>query len=289
MTDVSIIGAGRLGTSLGYALARKGFRIMALSCKRLSSAEESRKIIGQGIATTDNVQTAKSGELVILSLPDDEIEKVASDILSSDIVWKDKFVFHCSGLLSSGVLEALEAKGAVTASIHPNQSFSHKRSGPRVFEGIYFGIEGSRNALVLAKDIVQKLGGKHFILKADDKPLYHAACSIASNFLVVLLDMARQLFEQVGLEKKAATSVLFPLVQGTLNNMKGSSALSSLTGPIIRGDSESVSKHIDALRKFPHYHELYIKMASYAVEMAEKQRGVPSEKIEAMKVLLEDK
>ncbi len=91
MTDVSIIGAGRLGTSLGYALLKKGYKIKALSCRTISSAEESKEIIGEGIASIDNIQTARVGEIVFLCLPDEEISKVARVLASSDINWLKKF------------------------------------------------------------------------------------------------------------------------------------------------------------------------------------------------------
>jgi len=287
--DVSIIGAGRLGATLGHALSSKGFRIKALSCRRLSSAEESRKVIGQGKVYTDNIHAAENADVVIITLPDDKIREAALELASSDIVWQGKFVFHCSGLLCSGTLGPLKTKGAITASVHPIQSFSQKQQNPQIFEGIYFGLEGNRSALSRAKEIVRRIGGQYIVLKPDDKPLYHAACSFASNFFVLLLDMAVQLLEQVGLEKKSALSILLPLVQGTLNNAKNAPLSTSLSGPIIRGDQESVKNHIVALRKIPSFHEFYVEMASRAVEMAEREGKLSPEKLKSMRALLEGK
>jgi predicted short-subunit dehydrogenase-like oxidoreductase (DUF2520 family) len=289
MTDVSIIGAGRLGTSLGHALLKKGYKIKALSCRTISSAEESRKIIGEGIASIDNVQTARVGEIVFLCLPDEEIAKVTRVIAGSDINWSKKYVFHCSGLIPSKVLKPLRAKGALTASIHPIQSFAQKKSPPTQFENIYFGLEGCAEALVLSAKIVRKLGGHSLILKPEDKALYHAACSTASNLFVVLLEMAVSLLKQINLQEEKALQILLPLVKGTLHNVKKFNIRTSLTGPVIRGDKESIQKHIEALRNFPPYYETYIRLAAQALEMAKREGKVSPQKIKALKNVLEGK
>ncbi len=289
MNEISIIGAGRLGTSLGVALSKKGYRIKFLSCRTSLSAEESQKIIGEGKASTDNIQTARAGDIVILCLPDEEILKVTKELMGASIHWSDKFIFHCSGLLSSEVLKPLKAKGALTASIHPVQSVAHKRTLPEQFENIYFGLEGEPKALEESQKIIQKLGGRSFIIEAGNKALYHTACSIASNFLVVLLDTASSLLNQAGLQEEQAFQVLLPLVKGTLHNVKKFDIHASLTGPVIRGDKASVEKHLEALRKFPLSYEMYRKLAFQALDIASREKKLSTQKIKALKDLLEEK
>ena len=289
MTDISIIGAGRLGTSLGYALSKKGYKIKALSCRTTSSAEESRKIIGEGIASIDNIQAARVGEIVFLCLPDEDITKVTRVLASSDINWSKKFVFHCSGLVPSEVLKPLKAKGALTASLHPIQSFAQKKTPPTQFENIYFGLEGCTEALALSTKIVRRLGGHPLILQPEDKALYHAACSAASNFFVVLLEMAVSLLKQIDLQEEKALQILLPLVKGTLHNVKKFNIRTSLTGPVIRGDQESIQKHLEALRNFPPYYETYTRLAAQALEMARREGKVSPQKIKVLKDVLEGK
>lgn len=287
MNEISIIGAGRLGTSLGVALSKKGYRIKFLSCRTSLSAEESRKIIGEGKASTDNTLAARAGDIVILSLPDEEIVKVTKELADTDINWSEKFIFHCSGLLSSEILKSLKAKGALTASIHPVQSFAHKRTPPEQFENIYFGLEGEARALEESQKIIQKLGGRSFIISAENKALYHTACSIASNFFVVLLDTASSLLKEVGLQEEKAFQVLLPLVKGTLHNVKKFDIHASLTGPVIRGDKASVEKHLEALRKFPPFYEMYRRLAFQALEIASREKKLSAQKIKGLKDLLE--
>jgi predicted short-subunit dehydrogenase-like oxidoreductase (DUF2520 family) len=288
MMDISIIGAGRLGASLGYALRKKGHKIRALSCKSLPSAKESRKIIGEGQALTDNREAAKKGKVVFICVPDEEIERITKDLSRSDIDWTKRHVFHCSGLLPSEILIPLRKKRAWTASFHPVQSFPLKRASQNQFMGIYFGLEGCTESLSLGKKMVHQLGGQTIILEASSKPLYHAACSISSNFLVVLLDVATSLLDQMGLEKESF-QILFPLLKTTLHNVKKFNIESSLTGPIMRGDRQSIEMHLEALSLFPQYHEIYTILAEQALEIAKKEGKLPPHKVKALMRLLEDR
>lgn len=289
MSDIAIIGAGKLGTNLGYALLRKGHRITAFSDKNLSAAQESQQIIGQGKFTDDNRFAAQYGHWIILTVPDDAIETVAEELAESDMEWQDKFVFHCSGLLTTESLRSLEMRGALVASLHPIQSFPQKKPDLKAFEDIFFGLEGKQEALNLAIEITRQLGGKYFILEAHNKPLYHTACSMASNFLATLLDTAAELLSQAGLADSTASQVLMPLVQGTLQNVKKFDAGTALTGPIARGDEKSIAKHLEALHKLPKLRDLYSTIAYRSLQIAKRDGKMPEEKFKALKALLEGK
>lgn len=289
MKDVAIIGAGRLGTSLGYALSRQGYRIAALSCRHITSAKESSQIIRGAKPFTSNRQAARHGNLVILSIPDDEVEKVAKELSGPSLLWEKKFVFHCSGLLPSQILAPLQERGALAASIHPIQSFPRKRTAPEAFEEIYFGIEGKPQALANAREIVLKLGGHPLYLEPEHKPLYHAACSMASNFFVVLLETAAFLLHKSGLSGETAIRALFPLVEGTLSNMRGQGIPSSLTGPVSRGDKGTLEIHLEALKKYPSTRKLYVQLALQALELAQKEKALSQKEFKALIKLLEGK
>ncbi|MFQ6107998.1 MAG: Rossmann-like and DUF2520 domain-containing protein [Candidatus Aminicenantales bacterium] len=288
MKDISIIGAGRLGTSLGYALREKGYRIRALSCKSPASAEESRRIIGGGKPLADNREAARKGKIVFLCVPDEEIKKVARELSRSDIPWSEKVIYHCSGLLSSAALNPLRRKGARIGSFHPIQSFPCRKADTKQFKGIFFGLEGEKEALLTARTMVHELGGRPLLIKASEKPLYHAACSIASNFFVVLLDMAASLLDQMELGEDSLR-ILFPLVKGTLHNVKKFDTASSLTGPLVRGDRKSIEKHLEALGRIPAYRKVYSVLARQALEMAQRESKLPPTKIRALRNLLEEK
>jgi len=288
MIDVAIIGAGRLGASLGYALRTKGYKIKAFSCRKMSSARSSEKIIGGGQPSTDTVDTARQGKLVFLCLPDKAIEPVSRYLYQSTLDWSKKYVFHTSGLLSSSLLRTLKRKGAFTASFHPIQSFAQKTADLKQFEGIYYGLEGCPEALLLAQKIVRHLGGHALLIKPKDKPLYHAACSMASNLFVVLVETASSLLKKTGLEEDPSR-ILFPLVQGTLHNVKKLDISAALTGPVVRGDRASIERHLRALRAFPNHRRIYTTLASQALAIVKKDRRLSTEDIKALKTLLEEK
>lgn len=289
MSDIALIGAGKLGTNLGYALRRKGHRIAVISDKSLHAAQEGRRLIGQGEITDDNRYAARRGNWVILTVPDDAIDGVAEDLAGSDVAWQGKFVFHCSGLLTSGSLASLEKEGALVASLHPVQSFPQKKPVPGIFTDIFIGLEGRTDGLELATRITEQLGGRPFILEARNKPLYHTACSIASNSIATLLDAATRLLKQAGLAESVASQVLLPLVQGTLQNVKKFDAERALTGPVARGDAATVAKHLEALGKDSELRDLYAKIACQSLQIVKKGKTLSAEKIKALEALLEDK
>lgn len=286
MKTIAIIGAGRLGASLGYSLSQKGYTIRAVSTQAQHSAEESSQLIGQGSPLTDNARAAHLARIIILSVPDDDIPRVVKELAGQELDWEGKLVFHCSGLHPSSLLLELESKGALTASVHPNQSFPRKLKDADAFQGVYFALEGGEQARALAEKIVRDLGGHPFEIKADDKPVYHAACSIASNFFVALLDVAVSLLQQCGLEPNTGRDILLPLVEGTLQNVKKLNTSGALSGPIVRGDHESIKNHLEALEKFPPYRQLYVTLASQALEIAKRRGELPADRIKTLEDLL---
>ena len=288
MSDIAVIGAGKLGTNLAYALSSKGHRVKAIADKYHSSAQECRQFIGQGKVFDDNDSAARDGQWVILTVPDDAIETVAEELASSTIDWPGRFVFHCSGLHTLEDLDSLEKRGALVASIHPVQSFPQKKPAPTVFQDIFFALEGNKKALQLAIGITRQLGANFFVLEAKNKPLYHTACSMASNFLATILDAATELLLKAGLDASIVPQMLMPLVQGTLQNVNKFDAGKALTGPVARGDKTSVAKHLEALRQLPELRDLYSSLAIRSLQIAKRENHLAEEKIKSLEALLGD-
>jgi predicted short-subunit dehydrogenase-like oxidoreductase (DUF2520 family) len=286
MADIVIIGAGRLGTSLGRALARRGHRIRALTCRRKESAAESRAIIGQGRAMVDNAAAARLGGVIFLCLPDEELSLAVSSLARRRVDWTGKTVFHTSGLLPARLLEPIKKKGAWIASLHPGQAFPSKKTRPEHFRGISFGLEGDRKALALARSLIHQLGGKAVPIREEAKPFYHAAFSFAGNFPVVLLDAAADIMCRAGIRKDRAARMLPPILQGILRNVNKLDTTGALTGPLVRGDAASVGAHLDALRRLPKYEKIYREMSLLGLEMA-CRGGLSPRKFRALKTRLE--
>lgn len=288
MNNITIIGAGKLGTVLGRALVSAGYRIRALSCGRIESARESRAIIGEGEVYIDNSLAAEKGEVIIMAVRDFQIKPIAEELAGSGISWMGKAVFHCSGLLSSGILDSLKNEGAVAASFHPIQSFLRKDQSPLSFQNIYFGIEGDKSAVGLARNLVRKIGARSVLIDSEYKALYHASCCMASNNFAALLDVAAELMEAAGIERDQAGEMLYPLVQGTLQNVKKIGIQASISGPVARGDAASIRMHMRALKKVSGSVSIY-KMLSRRLLGIMQNSGLSREKIRALSRLLEDK
>ena len=287
MADISIIGAGRLGTSLGRALAARGHRIRALACRSLRSARESRRIVGQGRPVTDLAAAAAAGRIVILCLPDEKIRAAAARLARSGVEWSGKTVLHTSGLLPAEELRPLRKCGAAAGSFHPAQSFPEKGMPPSRFRGISFGLEGDRTALDVAARLVRDLGGRVLIISEAAKPLYHAACILASNYPVVLWQAAAGLLVRAGITGREAVRLIVPLAEGTLRSVKKLDPEVALTGPIVRGDAGTVRAHLEALRRSaPEYLRLYRENGLAALKIAGK-RGLADGKTRTIRALLE--
>lgn len=288
MKTFSVIGAGRLGTALALALTRKGFKLKFLSDRIAGEARASRKIIGQGRATTDNLKAARTSALVLICVPDDGLKSVVNELAEGMTDGTGQLILHTSGIHSSRLLAPLQRKGADVASVHPVQSFPAKAGPLRLFRGIYWGVEAKGKARDQAQSVVRKLGGHVLFIDENSKALYHAACSLASNAFVALEEAAASLLQHIGLSKKQAVDVLLPLVQGSLQNVKNLGLEEALTGPVVRGDVQTVKRHLEALEIHPRLREVYKNLARQAFEKRTRE-DIKDRKIKALKRLLEDK
>lgn len=287
MKDIVIIGAGRLGTALARALPGAGLKVRAMADPSAPAAARARRLVGRRRVFRDNVQAAREGHVLFLTVPDAAIASAARELAAVDIAWRGKLVFHCSGLLSSRVLEPLRRRGAWTASCHPVRSFPARGAQPDPFKGIPIGVEGQARAIAWLRPVLRRLGAAPFVLRPADKPVYHAACSLASNHVVAVLDMAQGLLVGLGFPKKKALAVLLPLAQGTLRDVNNVGTEAALTGPIVRGDVSTVQRHLAVLKKTPLVLEAYKTLGRQALRLAEKT--VDAKKIKALRRLLAGK
>lgn len=272
MTGLSIIGAGRLGASLGHALVRAGYDLRAVSCRTARSARESARIAGGGRAFTDIIKAAGDSAVVFLCVTDRALPEVAATLAASPLDWRKRTVFHTSGLVSARVLEPLAKAGAHTASFHPAQTFARKAADPDLFRGIFFGLEGDPAAVKTALGIARRLGGAAILLEEKDKVLYHAACVICSAGGTALFDAASRLLARTGLDPDDAARVLMPLAEKTLRNVKELGAAAAFTGPISRGDVQTVRTHFETLPAKGPVRALYAALGLAGLETADKKK-----------------
>ncbi len=253
----AVIGLGRVGRAMLELMIDSGHEPMWVVTSKASVA---------GLETFGAIPGEPGDvDVIFITVPDGKIGDVANDIAHK---WGEstdgKIFFHMSGQLTSGILEPLSKFRGKIASLHPLQSIMDTSQAKKSLKQSYFSVEGDPAAVSVAKGIVQSLGGRVLEIRREDKPLYHAAAVIASNYLVTLLMNADSIFKKIGL----GMEVLIPLVRGTLANVEryGSSAL---TGPIQRGDWETVKAHLKVLMEdFPGMADLYRTLGMYTARIA---------------------
>jgi len=172
-------------------------------------------------------------------------------------------------------LQPLAAAGAFTCSLHPLQSLAEVEGAVAGLAGSYFSFEGDPRALPTAEFVVSLLNGHLVQLKAEDKVLYHAAAVVSSNFFIVLEEMAISLMSGIGVNRDTAREMLLPLIRGSFENLERVDPVEALTGPIVRGDDQTVASHLAALKdKCPDYLDAYRLLANLNVALAKRKSGV---------------
>jgi predicted short-subunit dehydrogenase-like oxidoreductase (DUF2520 family) len=281
MQRVAIIGAGVVGTAMGYLLRRSGYPIVAIASRKIESAEKARRSIGEGEATADPVSAARKADIVFITTPDDAIEEVCKRVASEGGFNPGAIVFHMSGALSSEVLGSARKAGAKIGSLHPLQSLADVNEAVKNIPNSYFCIEGDKDAITLAKEIVSSIGGKEITIEVEKKPLYHAGASVASNFLIATIRFGMELFEAVGIKREDSLNALIPLIRGTMANIENLGIPQALTGPISRGDTGIVEDHLKAIAKErEELINLYIELGRYTVKVAIEKGGIKKEEAE---------
>ena len=262
--SIAIIGPGRLGRALALELTRAGYGISEIVSRssagsRLRARELARKVAARA-STSDSARL--DVDLVWFCVPDREIA-VASRQLASAVVWKRKIVFHSSGALASDELKALRRRGAVVASVHPLMTFV-SGSIPSLKE-VPFAVEGDTAAVRVARRIVRDLGGEAFTIRKQHKAAYHAWGAFTSPLLVATLVTGEQLARAAGLSAIEARKKMLPIIRQTIVNYEALGPACAFSGPIVRGDAETVRKHLLALRKVPRGREVYLALARAAL------------------------
>jgi predicted short-subunit dehydrogenase-like oxidoreductase (DUF2520 family) len=287
-TRAAVLGAGRVGTSLGAALRRAGYRVAAVSCRRPASARESARLVGGAAAFTDLLEAAARGEILFICLPDRGIRGAASRIAAEAETLAGKTVFHTSGALPASALAPLRRRGAAVASFHPVRSFPKKDGSGKLFAGATIALEGDPKAVAAGARIVKALGGRTLRLRPGQKAAFHAACTIVSSYLVVLFEMAGAALKRAGIKGPNAARALRDLAQGTLRNVNSVDTGRALTGPVVRGDAETVARHLRILRGRPLHRDAYDALGRLALGLAAR-RGLPADRVKALRTLLGEK
>jgi len=255
---IAIIGVGKVGTSIGIGLSKKGYEIVGVSDTNKEQALRCLRLTNTKFWSANPSDVAKLADIVFLTLPDSVIQKVAREILSSLKLYT--ILIHTSGALPSDILP--KKKQIKRLSMHPIHSFADIDN----IKGIYWGLEGDKDAVEIGKNIVKDLEGKPIELNKADKALYHAGILMGGPYLLAIIGAGISILENLGI--KDGLQVLLPLIKSVFQNLEKMGIKDAVTGPIKRGDIETVKKEIESLsKKAPQFLPLYKTLGMLELDM----------------------
>jgi predicted short-subunit dehydrogenase-like oxidoreductase (DUF2520 family) len=270
IAPIGIAGSGRLGQALGRLLHDRGHPIVAVAGRDHRRTETAAAFINSDVLSVSYAELPSLASSVLICVPDDALESVACTLAASK--QPISIALHTCGSRGAEALAALESRGASCATLHPLQTIASPEQGVADLPGSSFGITGSGPAAEWAIEIVRLLDGHALNIAPENRPLYHAAAVMASNYIVAMIDAAVILMGQAGVPREPALRALAPLVRASVKNALEAGPVQALTGPIERGDARTIATHLKALDNVPEsVRQLYRQAGLHTIEVAQRK------------------
>lgn len=246
--SIGIVGPGRLGQALGRLLYSSGEPVVAIAGRdsppAFSRTEAASRFIGSGVQAVVTRELPGVASRILIAVPDDALAAAAAELaFAPEPVLA---ALHTCGSRGPEALRPLEQRGTSCGTLHPLQTVANPEQGAADLPGCHFGITASGQALAWACEICASIGGRALMIPAESRPLCHAAAVMASNYMVAMIDAAVTLFAQAGAGEEEARKALAPLIRAAVANSLSSGPAEALTGPIERGDTQTISAHLRA-------------------------------------------
>lgn len=270
-SPIGIAGAGRIAQALGRLLRDRGEPVAAIAGRDAHHTDAAAAFVG--VRAVSYAELPDYCKRVVIAVPDDGLDAVVSMLAGS---MRGGEALHTSGMRGPEALRPLEALGVSCAALHPLQTVTTAEQGLTALPGSTFAITGSGFAATWALHIVELLGGEALQISPANRPLYHAAAVMASNYLTVLMDAAVILMREAGVEPAQVLRALAPLSRASIENALTMGPVAGLTGPVERGDNGTVAAHLSALAQAPEsvpesVKALYRAAGLHAIDMARRK------------------
>ncbi len=274
---VAIVGAGRVGQTLGRLLVESGTEIAEVVARRAASARAAVRFIGAGRASSISSLDRVGARVILVATPDDEIASAARALAALPQSFAGCVVLHTSGSRAAradDALGALRAAGAEVGSMHPLQSFATPELGVARVRASVFAIEGDAGAVRVARHLARAVGGRPVRLRAGTKALYHAAAVLASGGVTAVVDMSLEAMRAAGMSDEDALAAVLPLVEGTVANIAAAGTAAALTGPFARGDEGTIARNREALAELdPRLAAVYDMLGARGRDLARRHQS----------------
>jgi len=265
MARIGVVGAGRVGAVLSAALRAAGHQVVAAAGESTASRDRAAALL-PGVPLAKPTEVARACDLLLLTVPDDMLENVASTLVGAGAIRPGQYVVHTSGRHGLAVLEAAADAGAHVIAMHPALTFTGTEVDLARLAGCVFGVTAADDDRAYVEGLVVDVGGVPMWVPESRRTLYHAGLAHGANHLVTLVAQAMDLLAAAGAEDPAAT--LRPLLTAALDNAL-SSGDAALTGPIVRGDVNTVRAHlVDIAATAPDTMASYVAMARATADRA---------------------
>lgn len=261
---VGVLGAGKVGSALGAALAQAGHRVVAAS----GVSDASRRWVTDrlGLEPARPEEVVGAAELILLTVPDDALPDLVGGLTATGAALQGKLLVHTSGAYGLSVLEPAAKAGALPLALHPVMTFTGRDDDLNRITGCSFGVTAPEPLRPIAEALVIEMGGEPVWIAEADRALYHAALASAANHMVTLIAESGELLRRIGVEHPGR--MLGPLLGAALDNVLRL-GLAGLTGPVVRGDAGTVRKHVDALiLSAPEAADAYVALARLTADRA---------------------
>ncbi len=278
MARILIVGPGRVGTALALCLKSFGHHINgavgrtkeSLSCRRFAN------LVGTSITHFHDTLAFSSmiskSDIIFLTVHDTDIELTARQMAHEFSFHNLQLVCHTAGALGIDTLCSLSKAGAMIGCLHPLQTFADPLVSSKQLPHSHFAVTGNQQVTAILEKLIAGLGATSFILKDEDRAVYHTAASIASNMLIALIDTAAKI-----MPINDGLGALLPLIEGTVANLKHIGLPNALTGPIERGDIGTVLSHLRALANNENANSVYRVLGKATVSVASEKDSLNEE------------
>ena len=263
---IGLIGPGRAGVGLALALAHAGYSVVLHGRNKKNIPKPLSLTVADGAKAPPWIGDV---DVVILAVRDDAITPLATSLAKARAITERHVVLHLSGAQGQEALGALVPTRAALGSLHPLQTIVEPEGAPDRLRGAWAAVEGMPRAVEASEQIAKDLGMHPFRIATKSKAIYHAGAVFASNYLVVVEAVAQRLLRHAGLSDADAWAALRPLVEGTIENLSRHEPREALTGPVLRGDTATIQRHLQSLAVDDA--KLYRALGRAALELAQKQ------------------
>ncbi|QCP06867.1 DUF2520 domain-containing protein [Micrococcus luteus] len=242
---VGVVGAGRVGAVLGAALRNAGHTITGVHAVSEASRTRAEALLPEA-PVLEIPEILRRSEMVLFAVPDDVLPELVAGLAAAGHVQTGHLVVHTSGRHGVGALNPVRAHGAIPIALHPAMTFTGLSLDLARLQDCVFGVTADPVVLPVAQALAVEMGGEPVVIKEADRGVYHAALSHGSNHLVTLTAQAAQLLRSIGVQD--TERLLRPLMHASLENALADGD-GALTGPVARGDVETVRGHRETLRE----------------------------------------